>query len=136
MVVVTPNGNSMSIFPASFFDNIINKMGDQVTVTYQTPQLDENGDILLDERGIKQYTPNDVNTIARIVISNNSERIINNADMQGSDGFGKFKLSDAQYLDETSLVTVNYNGIPYTFQMLKPIPKKTHIRCPLKLREI
>lgn len=126
----------MIIYPASYFDNIIDKMGDPVTITYQTPQLDENGDIVLDERGIKQYTPNDVNTIARIVISSNTEKIINNADMQGSDGFGKFKLSDARYLNEKSTVSVDYHGIPYTFQMLKPIPKKTHIRCPLKLREM
>ncbi len=126
----------MIIFPASYFDNLIEKLGDSVTVTYQTPQLDQDGNVVLDERGQKQYDSNEVTLTARIVISSNTEKIINNADMQGSDGFGKFKLFDAKYLNEKSTVSVDYHGIPYTFQMLKPIPKKTHIRCPLKLREM
>jgi hypothetical protein len=121
-------------FPGSFFDNLLEKVGDKVTVTYLTPQQDENGNVVLDERGHKQYDSQDVTLTARVTISNNSERIINNTDMQGSDGFAKFKLTDAQYLDENSTLTTNYGGILYTFQMLKPIAKRTHIRCLLKLR--
>lgn len=136
MVVVDRGDIKGTVLNTFSVDQYINRYGNKVTVTYLTPQLDENGDVILDKRGIKQYDSNEVELIARIVISNNSERIINNADMQGSDGFGKFHIKDAQYLNEKSTVTTSLHGIPYNFQMLKAIPKRTHIRCPLKMREI
>ncbi len=116
------------------FNQYINRYGDQVTVTYQTPQLDQDGNAVLDERGHKQYTPATVTLQARITILNGTERIVNNSDLQANDGMGKFKLTDAQYLDENTIISIEYGTETYTFQMLKPIPKKTHIQCLLRRR--
>ena len=134
MVVVDRGDIKGTVLNTFSVDQYINRYGNKVTVTYLTPQLDENGDVILDERGVKQYDSHDVTLNARITILNGTERIVNNSDLQANDGIGKFKLTDAQYLDENTIISIEYGAETFTFQILKPIPKKTYIQCLLRRR--
>ena len=55
--------------------------------------------------------------------------------MEEADAIGLFKLSDAQYLNKGNRITLSRN-LNYTFEMLIPVEKKTHIEVTLKRNNI
>ncbi len=115
----------------------INQYGQDVTITYKTLQLDSKGKKVVDSYGHDIFTEGTVTTKARIKVLNGTERIVNNTDLQANDAIGYFKLSDLEYLNQNSLVSLDFgNGIVYSFQMLLPIPRMGHVEVPLRRREI
>jgi hypothetical protein len=55
--------------------------------------------------------------------------------MEEADAIGLFKLSDAQYLNKGNKIILSRN-LSYTFEMLNPVEKKTHIEVTLKRNNV
>ena len=118
------------------FNSFINQYGEEVTITCRTPELDDEGEEVLDDRDNNVFIETTETTKARIRIMDGSEKMVNNGILQANDGKGLFRLEDADYLSENNELDYTLHGVAYHFQMLKPIPKKTHIEVQLKRREI
>ena len=118
------------------FNSFINKYGHDVTITCRTPELDDNDEEVLDDRDNNVFIETTATVKARIRIMDGSEKMVNNGILQANDGKGLFRLEDADYLSENNELDYTLQGVSYHFQMLKPIPKETHIEVQLKRREI
>ncbi|AEG18641.1 hypothetical protein [Methanobacterium paludis] len=110
------------------FNRIVRDYGVDVNIVYRTPQLDKDGNKVRNDNGQVQVDTTDVSLRCSLKILDGSERIINNTVLESGDAVAHFMLKDAQYLNKDTTLKVDYGyGNTYTYKMLKPIPKKTHI---------
>ena len=118
------------------FNNYISQYGETVTIKNRTAELDDNGLVVKDDDGDVIYTESDQTVRCRIVNNRGSEvskmRFMGAfPTMEEADAIGLFLTSDAQYIKKGNIVTLS-RALSYTFKMLTPVEKKTHLEVTLK----
>jgi len=123
------------------FNNYVAQFGESATIKGFAPQLDDDGNIVknIEDNSIV-YDEVDVTVRCRIANNRGSESSKMRFQgayptMEESDATGLFKLSDAQYIKKGNKVVLSRN-LSYTFEMLTPVEKKTHIEVSLKRNEV
>jgi hypothetical protein len=123
------------------FNTYIQQFGETVTIENQTPELDDNGDVIQNEAQEVVYNPVQPVTVQCRIVNNRGSEVSKMRfmgafpTMEEADAIGLFKLSDAQYLNKGNKIILSRN-LSYTFEMLNPVEKKTHIEVTLKRNNV
>lgn len=128
-------------FLTSHFDRLVERYGQNVTVTFRVPQLDSKGNKIKDKRGNVTFTETEIQTKAMVSPSSTSQKILDNAVQQGSEMKAKFRHSDGQYLNEDSFLTVdddltNSPTAHFVYEMFRPMWYRSYYQVYLRARDI
>lgn len=118
------------------FEEFLNEFGISATIKYSEPVV-LDGEIQVDERGHTQYNITDIDTLVSAKTMIGNEQIVSNGVLQSGDALGNFSLKDFKYLTVNSKVVLHQtlpdgSNADSTFNILKPIIRKSHIETKLK----